>query len=249
MSNKVILLRGQGRLKVAQYDAAGILGGYRFVGNCPMLKIEPKTAMIDHREDQTGNRYKDVKITDTSDLSVSFSLEQFDDANLALAFFGDTTVELGTGTFTQALGTVVAGLDYKFGKPGFTVTTITDSAEVPAVIPAGSYTVNKDGTVTFADLGAFVQPFHVAGSKSASSTTTILSRSTPVIALLFEGLNTATSRTPIIVDIPRISLNPAKGLDLIGTTFAKLEMDGEALYDANSIGSGIMSGFGSITRA
>lgn len=246
MSNKQILLRGAGRLKVAQYDAAGVLGGYRFVGNVPMLKLEPKVALVEHREDQTGYRFKDLRITDTSDLAVSFSLEDASIDNFSLGFFGDISSETGTGTFTSTIaGPIEAGLDYKFGKPGFTVTTATAGAG--AAIEAADYVVNKDGTITFKT--AIVGEVTIAGNKAKSTSTTILTRQTPVIALLFEGLNTANSRSPVIVDLPRVGLNPAKGYDLIGNTIAKMDLDGDALYDPNSVAQGVLSGYGLITLA
>ena len=243
-----IYMRGQGRLKVAQYDTNGILGGYRFVGSCPMLKLDPKTTFIEHREDITGSRYKDLKIVDTSELMVSFTLDVGTIDNYSLGFFGDVTTDAGIGTFTSVLPTVVVGLDYKFGRAGYVVTTVTDSAATPATIPATSYTVNKDGTLTFNNVGTFVQPFNVAGTKAPSSSVAILSRPTSIIALMFEGLNTADGRKGFVVDIPRISLNPAKSYDIIGSTLSKMELDGEAIFDANSIGTGPLTGFGSITK-
>ncbi|MDQ2823573.1 MAG: hypothetical protein M3Y65_24875 [Pseudomonadota bacterium] len=244
MSNKQILLRGAGRLKVAQYDPAGFLGGYRFVGNVPMLKLEPKVTLVEHREDQTGYRFKDLRITDTSDLSVSFTLENASIDNFSMGFFGDISSESGTGTFTSTIsGPIVAGLDYKFGKPGSTITTATG----PSLIAASDYIVNKDGTATFkADIAGDVA---VAGNKAKSTSTTILTRQTPQIALLFEGLNTANNRSSVIVDLPRIGLNPAKGYDLVGNTIAKMDMDGDAIYDPNSVAEGVLAGYGTITLA
>ena len=64
-----------------------------------------------------------------------------------------------------------------------------------------------------------------------------------VLELHFEGLNEANSGKPVIVDIYRAQLSPAKALSLLGDKFADLTVDAEVLIDATKTGVDISKYF------
>lgn len=252
MTTKNQYFRGRGTAKIAMLDADGVPLGYRRVGNCPEMKLEATVETMEHEESETGQDMTDVKFTTKKKLKVSMTLEDYSDENLAMAMHGQITEDLGTGTFTKTLaGPFVAGLSYRFGNVGYKITTITDSSVVPVVIAATEYTVDADGTVAFKDPTALVAPLTVVGPKAASTSISLLGASAPTVALLVNGMNTLDDNSPLVVSLSRLYIDPANGgIDLFGKEIGKLQITGECLYDPNdATGTGIMKGFGSITRA
>lgn len=250
MTTKNQYFRGRGTAKIAMLDADGVPLGYRRVGNCPEMKFEATIETQEHEEAETGQDLTDVKFTTKKKLKVSMTLEDYSDENLALAFHGQITEDAGTGTFTKELtGPFVAGLSYKFGNVGYKITTITDAAA--AVIPATDYTVDADGTVSFKDPSAYAAPLTVVGPKAASTSVSLLGANAPTVALLVNGMNTLDNNAPLVVSVSRLYIDPANGgIDVFGKEIGKLQITGECLYDPNDVsGTGIMKGFGSITRA
>lgn len=248
MTTKNQYFRGRGTAKIAMLDADGVPLGFRRVGNCPEMKLEATVETMEHEESETGQDLTDVKFTTKKKLKVSFTLEDFSEENLALAMHGAITHEEGTGTFTQTLaGPFAAGLSYKFGNVGFKITSITDG--LAEVIPAASYTVDADGTVAFKT--AITGPLTVVGTKAASTSVSLLGATAPIVALLVNGMNTLDNDSAVVVSLSRLYIDPANGgIDVFGKEISKLQITGECLYDANdATGSGIMKGFGSITRA
>lgn len=243
--------KGRGTAKLAMLDADGVPLGYRRVGNCPEMKLEATVETSEHEESESGYDLTDLKFTTKKKLKVTFTLEDLSEENLALAMHGAITKDEGTGAFTKTLtGPFIAGLGYKFGNVGYKITTITDSDSVPTVIPASDYTVDADGTVAFNDPSAYTAPFLVEGTKAASTSISLLGASAPIVALLINGMNTLDNNAPLVVSLSRLYIDPASGgIDLFGKEIGKLQITGECLYDPNDVtGTGIMQGFGSITR-
>jgi len=248
MSNP-IYLRGQGKLKIAIRDSSGNITGYTQVGNVSSLKLDPKVTFIEHREDYTGYRLMDLMIPDTNSLGVMFDLEVANAYNLALALGGTSSTTSASTTFTGVqINPTITGVDVVFGPAGSTVTAITDSTSgSPKTLVAGTdYVANTDGTVTINNITGYVMPLNVSGTTPALSAVSILSSPAREISVIFEGLNTANYRKPVVISISRLVMNPAKSFDVIGKDIVKFEMDGQALSDANQIGTGVLQGYGKV---
>lgn len=247
MSN-ALYFRGQGKLKVAILDSNGAITGYTQVGNVSSLKLDPKVTWIEHREDMSGYRQLDLMIPNEQSLGVAFDLEVANAYNLQLALYGTTSANSASTTFSGvAVNAVTAGLDYVFGKAGATVTAVVDSSASPKTLVAGTdYLVNTDGTITVLNTTGFTMPLLVSGTQNAYSSVGILNKPSQEIAVLFEGLNTANSRKPVVINIGRVMLNPAKSIEVLGKDLVKFQLDGQALVSPNALSTGVLAGYGSI---
>lgn len=248
---KPMLFRGQGIVKVAVIDPiTGAIGGYRRLGNVPALKLAMKTEMIEHQEDMSGKNLTDLRFFHSPKLDVSFDIEEFSMENLALALWGkSTSLALIATPLVTSLTAPEAGLDYKIGRPGCTVSSVEDSAVAPNTMAPTGYKVNSDGTITFTEAGlaSMTGEIHVEATQPATETMQIMADDARDVALIFQGLNTVQNNKPVTIDLGRISLTPAKEFDVISKNLNKLSLEGAALYDPNAGTAGLLEGYGSIT--
>lgn len=244
---KPIYFRGQGILKLAEYDPlTDVLGGFRKVGNVPMLKVSPSVTKLEHEEDQSGLNLVDGTWYLSPKLAISFDLEAYNASNISLALWGNKTVNTASSFTNRAVDHVAAGFDYEFGRPGAVIVSMTDSAST--AITADKYTVNTDGTFTFTgDLTALVMPLKLSGTESANTTIGVMSDNKKEVALIFAGLNAADGNRPATIKIPRISMSPTKDMEWVSKTLQKLALEGTAIYDPSNPMVGVTAGYAGIT--
>jgi hypothetical protein len=159
--------------------------------------------------------------------------------NVSAVTIGATTV------FTCAAGAQPPiGTQVLFG--GFTGTNASALNGISAIVTAsssGSFTVaivTTGDTITVPSAGAFatwagmpaVATLNAAYSYTAQYLTNSLTQPITEVWLRFEGLNTAESNQPVVVDVFRFSTDPLKELDLISDTFSEFALEGIALADA-----------------
>jgi hypothetical protein len=85
---------GQGKVYISERDPdlGTPVGGFRFLGNVPMLKISTSTQKVSHFESYTGQQLEDLSIETKKSASFMLTLEDFSKENLGIAFFGNHTV-------------------------------------------------------------------------------------------------------------------------------------------------------------
>lgn len=257
---------GQGKCYVAT-QVAGVPGQFTFIGNVPNLKITLKTEVIQHQEAQTGNRLEDLRITKSLMAMVDFTLEEYITDNLVAALYGSAPAMSGSSVTNEILPVLPApitaaavaangeaGLYVKLAQQNVSSLVIHDSTGTPLVLTAGTDYSLIDapfGTVQFLPtMGAFVSPL------KASYTSGAVAGNTPIFTskrverwVRFVGLNTANNNQPVMIEMYRVSLDPAKELNAINDALNKLELNGSALYDtniANADTAGVLGGFGRI---
>jgi hypothetical protein len=248
---KPLLFRGQGIVKVAAIDPiTGAVGGYRRLGNVPSLKLSMKTEMIEHQEYMTGKNQNDLRFYHSPKLDVAFDIEEFSFENVALSLWGKSqTLALIATPLVTSITAPEAGLDYKIGRPGCVVVSVEDSAVAPNTMAPTAYKVNADGTITFSQAGidAMTGEVHVEATQPATEQMQIMADEARDVALIFQGLNTVNGNKPVTIDLGRLSLMPAKEFDVISKNLNKLSLEGAALYDPQSMGSGLLEGYGTLT--
>jgi hypothetical protein len=86
MSNRYF--RGQGTVKIATRTGAGAAETFRSIGNCPRLAIEASEDFFEHWESESGDRRQDIRIRTSLKVTVNFTIENLNKANLMMAFHG-----------------------------------------------------------------------------------------------------------------------------------------------------------------
>jgi len=83
---------GRGILYLAKLDPSDMPDedGWRDVGNATEFNVTIEREELDHQSSRSGLRVTDKTITLSADMSVSFTLDEINDQNLALFFSGET---------------------------------------------------------------------------------------------------------------------------------------------------------------
>lgn len=245
---------GQGKLLVAN-AANGIPGVFRNVGNVSELSVQLETEIFEHKESSSGQRLPDLRLIKSKGAKFNAKLQDFSKENLALVLYGTSTV-VAAGTVTSSTpeiqpAGVISG-DYlrtKYQKISSVV--ITDSATSPATLVAGTHYVIDSadhGTIKIINPVSFTQPFKISYTYTSVTSTNMFTSATPELWLRFEGLNTADSNRPVLVELFRSTPDPLKQLDLITDELAVFELAGSVLYDATKTNDALLGTFGRVVQ-
>jgi hypothetical protein len=128
--------------------------------------------------------------------------------------------------------------------PNPTVVVVSNEAASTTYVEGTDYEVRAGGIFILA-AGSIVDAANLkvdytygAYAQIEAMTSTAL-----ILELHFEGLNEANSGKPVIVDVYRAQLSPAKALSLLGDKFSDLTIDAEVLIDPSKTGTGISKYF------
>lgn len=231
--------KGQGKLYISDRDSVTgqPVGGFRWLGNVPQLKISTETQETTHTESYTGDQLEDLVIYTQKKCGVMFTLEEFSKENLALALQG-TVTSFATATISAEAQVAVPGRSFRLNRANITTfNSLTGVGGTPSYVNGTDYIVSlASGVVTIPPGSAIVASTNVlanyiagASDKVSTFTTSITSR-----WLFFEGLNTADGRKPVLLDFYKVNLKPQKEWDLIQNdqNLSRLDMEGKVLYDA-----------------
>lgn len=240
---------GQGKLFIANRLVSGLPGPFRFLGNVPELTVKEQTSKFEHKESTSGQRLSDLALITGKSASVDFVLEEFSADNLALALFGTKASISGSTVTAQELPTLAVG-EYArltYGKVSSVV--VKDSAATPATLTLGTHyeIASADhGTLKILNVGSFTQPFKVDYAYATQVNVAMFQAAVVDRWLRFEGLNTANSLSPVLVELYKVSLDPLSELALIGDALTKMSLSGAALYDDLKVGNSTLGQFGRV---
>lgn len=240
---------GQGRVYIGERDEFGNPKGLLPVGNVPDLKVSLSIETLEHKESQTGQRLTDLTLIKEKKGEFSCTLEELLTTNLELALYGTTTNDTTGGTVTdEALPNPVnVGELYVLQHQNISGLSIKDSAATPVTVDTNHYRVNeKHGSIVFNDLATYTQPFKASYSYGASRSTAMFTRPLPERWVRFEGLNTADGNRPVVIDLYRVSINPAKELSVITDELLQFELSGNVLADLTKANDNTLGQFGRI---
>lgn len=231
--------RGQGSVFVSDRDpvTGQPVSGFRFLGNVSMLKISTTTQQIKHKESYTGQGLTDLVIETQKEASIMLTIEDFSKENLELALFGTATLIPGATVSAEAIN-VYPGRSTPLANINLTTfTSLTNGGT--ALIAGTDYTVDlKAGMISIPKTGSAiiastpVQANYVTANSEKVSAFTKPNRE---YWLRFNGLNSAESDSPVVIDVYRARFNPQKEWALIDDNLSTMELDGEILYDAKQI--------------
>lgn len=243
----------QGRVFIGERDANGNPTKLVSPGNVAALTLALKTDIVEHFETSTGQRSLDQQLIKSKGASCKLTIEEFTKENLALALHGtSSTVTAGTATAEVVSTTApTLGNRYLLEHQKVSSVVITDSAaETPATLVAGTnYTLDADfGALTFTQVTGFTAPIKAAYSYAAVTDIGLFTATMPERFVRFEGINTAASNAPVLVELYRVVFDPLKDLSLISNDFNKFELDGKLLTDNTKSTTAALGQFGRITQ-
>lgn len=247
------LFAGAGKVYLHTRDALGNPLGGIFLGNVPDLKVQLATEVEEHIENQSGSNLTDARLQKSNKASINYTLEDFNEDNLALALYGQVlTISAGTVTGEVLPSPLSINQLYQLQKQNVSSLVITDSTGSPKTLAAGQYAVNaKPGSFIIADKttgGAYLEPFKAAYSYGAAKQIAMFTQPVPERWLRFEGINVADNNNAVICDLYRLSLDPIGELGLITSSFGKFPMKGSVLVDSTKAQGGALGQFGRIVK-
>ena len=221
---------GQGEVWIAPIKA-GVTGKYRFLGNVPELEIATEVGKVEHKESSSGQRLTDHVLTKEKKVSFKATIEELSDDNVALAFQGKKTEIAGGKVTDEEIADVVAGDTVFLSGIGFADLKVKDSATSAATLVEGThYAVDaRFGKVTLLDLSGLTLPLKATFTKAKTVQIEFMTENVEGYALKFLGLNTAKSDEPVMVELLKTSIDPAKTWALIQDELGALELDGDVL--------------------
>lgn len=251
-----IFFRGQGRVFLGLRDANGKPQNLRYLGNVPELKMSLEINTLEHKESWSGQNLSDYRLDIGKKASMSATLENFSKANVAMALRGSVqAVSAGTAITGEVLGggstTAGVGDILCFEKRNATLVTIKDSTGSPKTLVANTnYKLNGTaGHIELLDLttgGPFVQPLKADYTPGAMTEVGLFTSGSLEYFMRFEGLNTAQSNAPVIVDLYRIIFDPSKDLSLITDDLLKFPLEGSCLMDSSRSSASVLGQFGAV---
>ncbi len=241
---------GQGKVYVADRDASGNPGGFRFLGNVPDFKITIKTEGEDHKESQSGNRIIDAHIQKSKEVDAHFSIEEFSAKNIAMALYGIDSTKTGAAVTAESLVvTTLAVNDYIRTKfPNISSVVVKDNAS--ATLTLGTHyqmTSAKHGSMQILNLAAYVQPFKIDYTYATHSPVKLLSDVVKERYLRFEGLN-VVDQSNVLVELYRMIVDPAENWEMINDAVASWPCNGNCMYDSTRFADTDLGGFGRLIQ-
>jgi len=231
---------GQGKLYAANVTN-GSPGPFRWLGNVPALSVELKVDTLEHKESHSGQRLTDLRIVKEKSATFKFALEDIDLKNLSLALYGTETLLSGATITGEALGSTLpaAGDLLRLARPKVSALTLVDSTDpTPKTLAAGTnYRLLDNGDYGLVEIlnlatgGPFEAPLKASYTAGSVANLAMFSAARPELWLRFEGLNTADSDRPVLVELYRAAPDPLKGFDFIGDDVTKLDIEGGVLAD------------------
>jgi hypothetical protein len=244
---------GKGDVKLAKLDVNGNPLAFSDRGETAVLEFDLITQYADNfRTGKTGPNEQDLHVPIKRELSVTLTLKETTDANLADFLHGTATPEVaGSYTAAGAFPTgILVGETYLIpgGHNGLSSVIIKDSAGTPATLVNGTdYTVNADaGLITFLNLGSYVQPFKAFsyGYKAASGVS-VMAQTPAEYCLVYDGINLAVPGEKTFVRIDRVAFMPAAKISMKCDAVNDYELKGVALL---GVGKTQSDGFGTYRR-
>lgn len=220
---------GQGIVYAAK--RVGSAQGFFPLGNCPQLELTLGTAML---ADALGGSEDQPLATPSGERpSLTMVLEDLNIDNLALMLYGNKTVKTGasvTDTLVAFKGrsvplSAINLTAWTHLKNNSGTVTYTQGSDYTVNLVAGTLFIPTTSTITEA------QTIKATYTHGGYSTLATFTTAPPFYWLRFEGLNTAASDSPVVVDVFKTRISPPDMMPLIGDTVTALTLKGSIFYD------------------
>ena len=239
---------GQGKVLVGK-ATDGNVGVMRYIGNCPNLQIEMTTETIEHKESHSGQRLTDQRIVTGKMANITLTLEDFTKHNLALGLYGTAAQTAGASVTDEALPAgLKAGDLVRLAHPGISAVAVKNKAA--AALTSGTdyevHSADHGSLKILRDIAATAQPLNASYTHRAYANVTMFDAASTDNWVRFEGLNTADSNSPGLIELYRVSFDPLANLGAISDELLQMELKGSALYDDTKANDTSLGQFGRV---
>ena len=228
MATEYQYFSGQGIVSAAPI-VNGVVGQYRDLGDVSGLGIATAVTKVEKKESRSGQRATSKTVIKETKITGKMTLEELTAENLVMALRGTSTaVTAGTVTDEVISGTTLnVGDLYRLSGINPTSIVIKDSTSGTAktLVAGTDYRITDNGAIELLIKTGFVGPLKASYTKAASVEIAAMQANVEGYALRFDGLNTADGDKKVVVQIPKVDIDPAKALDLIQDEFGKLDVD------------------------
>jgi len=152
MSNNLVL--GRGKLYFDRFaTGTQTKTGERYLGSTPAFSVSAETQELDHFSSEEGLQVKDESVTLRIDYSATLTVENIDQENLALFFFGTAeNATISAATAQEDTFTAIPGLFFQLGatptKPegveNVSNVVVTGAGGTPTYVAGTDYVADLD---------------------------------------------------------------------------------------------------------
>ncbi len=227
---------GQGSVLIAtKHTTTGEPEGFVPVGNVSALTLGVETTEFEHKESCSGTRGVDKVMVQEVKVSFAMTLESLNKENMALTMYGTATEVAGASVSDEQiiaahdmwtrLGNIKVS-SVIVGDDATPTTTYTLDTDYELNAEAGSIKVLSTGAI--ADLASIFIDYTFETHDNIEGVT---SSAAPERWVRFEGMNTADTDKPVVIDIYKMSIKPLAELALINEELSEMAVEGSALSD------------------
>ena len=222
---------------------AGAAAALLDLGNASKLELVAKDKKVTMQDFSKPGGGTYASVSRIESVTLNMTLNDLNKKNVAIALFGTEYAVTGAAVLDEVITAYKGGLS-PLAHPSPTAVVLTTSDGLTTYVANTDYEVRVGGiyiipTGAILDAASLKVDYSFAsyGKVEAMTSTAV------ILELHFEGLNEANSGSPVIVDVYRAQLSPAKALSLLGDKFADLTIDAEVLVDNSKTGAGISKYF------
>lgn len=217
--------------------------GYRYIGNTPSFSLNIQNETLDHFSSDEGVREKDKSIVLQTTSTGQLSCDDINVENLALFFFGSSSVVSQTSATSQSetINGVKQGLMYQVGVSNNNPTGVRKLSNVVVQVSASTKTVDVDYTVDL-DLGQ-ITIIQGGGIADAANITVTYDRAAVSRKQVISGSDQVQGSIKFIADnpegedldytLPYVRLAPNGDYNLKGDDWLVLALNVEILKAPN----------------
>lgn len=223
---------GQGKVYAAIRNSSGVPGSFYDLGNCSSLVIHQGLAFVTNASGGSETLSPGVRSGEVP--LFTLNLEDLSATNLATVMYGQANSVVGASVVSDTVS-ALPGTSTPLANINITAWGwLKNAALTVTYIQGVDYIINKStGMLSFpvssACVGSVVANYTFGTySKVASGT-----MAPPYLWLRFEGVNTGNNWEPVVVDLYKCRLYPAKDVPLIADSIASIPMDGRLFKDTN----------------
>ncbi|MGL5467006.1 MAG: hypothetical protein ACRDCT_02260 [Shewanella sp.] len=223
--------RGQGRVFVAPI-VGGQRGKVRWVGNVPELEIGVEVEKEEHKESYSGQSLVDLTLITETKTSFKTVIEEFTKENLALAFRASVATIAGAKINKELSDeTIATGDVWLLNHIGVSELKMTDSSSTAVALEVGKHYEldEKFGRITLLNTEGLTAPLKAAYTYAKRTEIDMMQAAVEGYYVRFEGLNTAASNAPVLIEMLKVDIDPAKTLSLIQDELGNFELEGNVL--------------------
>lgn len=233
---------GRGKVYISQFlPGTHTPAGFRYIGNTPSFNINVNQSKLDHFSSDDGVRVKDKSVVLQVDITGNLVLDDINNENLALFFFGSQSVLAQTSAVaqTQSFTGVVQGYAYQLGISTTNPTGVRSISNVVVSVGGSAktlgtdYTVDTDRGLIFIVEGGTIADnatISVTYDRAAKSRKQVISGTTQIEgAIRFESANPQGEKNDFY--FPYVRLGPNGDFGLKADEWQQLPLSAEILAD------------------